>query len=197
MVPSASMEMSPFSGSFPLRLIFVANVPNLSSASNCRRLIPSVLTFPLNVRCLSSVRLRATLPASVASRLLVVTSLTPVPLTKPFMWIFPKRVTTAGTSTCCPFRFSEMKLMVLSESLRSLMSASQVGSDSVRFLTHPSMLTSMSPVVELTKRSETSMSSPRPRKNAESSRVLLNVLNDGSRHARSDNVMVDGSMLPL
>ena len=110
--------------------------------------------------------------------------------------MLPKRVTMAGTSTWRPFRFSEMKLTVLSDSRRSLMSANQLGASCVRFFTQPSASMSMSPVVELTYRLVMSRSSPSPMNADSRDSVVLNVLSEGSRHAKSEGVIVDGSMLP-
>ena len=90
-----------------------------------------------------------------------------------------------------------MKSKVFADKFSLLMFACHLGSRAVNSSTHPSMLTSMSPVVELMERLGTANFSPFPSMDDEMVSVLLNDLSDGRKHAMSESVMCDGSMLPL
>lgn len=86
--------------------------------------------------------------------------------------------------------------MVLSESMSLLMLACHSGILVLNWSIHPSMLMSMSPVVEVSWKSGMVSLSPFPSMEEDSERVLLNVLSDGRKHAKSESVITDGLIFP-
>ena len=121
----------------------------------------------------------------------------PRPVVEPFSMIRPMRLTMGGNSAFRPFRFSEMKLMVLAERSSCSMLACHLGWACLIPLTHADMFSPTSPVVELIASFSTFRFSPLPLKVDATVNVLLNVFNEGRKQARSDSVMVEGSMLPV
>ena len=177
--------------------MLAAKLPNLSLSSRRFRFRSPVDMLPEKCFCSSMAKLMSALPAEVFNWLWVRMVFKPVPLTTPFMWISPNLTSSSGTLAFSPFMFSEMKLMVCADKLRSLMSAVHTGFVCDSCCRHPLMFILISPVFEPTFSVVTFSSSPLPLKAAWSDSVLLKFFSAGTRQSRSDNVMTDGLMLPV
>ena len=153
--------------------------------------------LPEKCFCSSSAKLMSASPAEVFSWLCVRMVFKPVPLTIPFMWISPNLTSSSGTLAFSPFMFSEMKLMVCADRLRSLMSAVHTGFVCDSCFSHPLMFMLISPVFEPTFSVVTFSSSPLPLKAACTDSVLLKFFSAGTRQSKSESVISDGLMLPV